>query len=133
MDLHRSPIYRIAGDEFKGRCTILKVFKEGQRRLRIFGVDSQEISNEDISQFKGMVYATNMAEMNRNNFYSIQKVELMNISTENEIDYAVMKKKYFGGMFRSLPQYMKISILSFTKYPEWYLRMQYIFKLQVRG
>ena len=82
-----------------GYCAILynsdyKVYQEGIRRMKEFGVDIEKITEEDLGKSNSMVYRSKLNKDTRLSYYNMSVNRLQKLCKEYSIDYFIMNRAY---------------------------------------
>jgi hypothetical protein len=78
-----------------------KTYLEGIKRMKEFGIDINEVTDEDLRKLKSGIYGQKLARDIRSVFYSMKTEKLKELSGEYGIDYIVMNKKYHKNKFNN--------------------------------
>jgi hypothetical protein len=82
-----------------GYCAIAysseaKVYREGIKRIREFGIEIDDITTKDLINHNDFIYGIKLNNIVRNNFYSMSSVRIKELSDKYNIDYVIMDKRY---------------------------------------
>jgi hypothetical protein len=70
------------------------LYQEGLSRMRQFGIDIDKLTYKDIKNSVKFSYGSKLVREIQKNYYALSAQQLKNITIRNEINYAIMKKKY---------------------------------------
>lgn len=89
-----------------GYCAIgynpdAKVYREGIKRMREFGIDVEKIREEDIINSSTFIYGSKLVNDIRTEFYNMKEEQIQYLSNKYSIDYIVMNKQYHKNSFCS--------------------------------
>jgi len=89
-----------------GYCVIAynpdyKLYQEGKKRMREFGLDIKGITEEDLKQSKTFIYGEKLSRDVRRTFYDMKAEQLTTLSLKYNIDYVIMNKRYHKNRFEA--------------------------------
>ena len=71
-----------------------KVYREGIKRIREFGIEIDDVTTKDLINDNNFIYGIKLNNIARNNFYSMSSVRIKELSDKYNIDYVIMDKRY---------------------------------------
>ena len=82
-----------------GYCSIAynpdaKVYREGKKRIKEFGVEIDNVTTKDLKNDKNFIYGIKINNIVRKNFYNMSSVKIKKLSDKYNIDYVIMDKRY---------------------------------------
>jgi len=80
-----------------------KIYFQGVKRIKEFGININEINDRDFKNLKSEIYGQKLARRIRKIFYSMKPQRLKSISKKHNIDYIIMNKKYHKKKFKEFP------------------------------